>query len=686
MSRCSPRRLCLGLGLAALTGGRLAGAEPPPVTRVLIESGSQPFSYIDAQGRPSGFAVELLHRLGANQGLRFAIDMRPWQQVYADFLQGQGDVLGLVAWSEERAARMDFSVPFLKLVGGLYRHRDHPEFRTRADLAGKRVAVIKNALAHEYARRQDWHADIRAYDTFEECLQAVDKSECDALLGLQLVTDYQIQLLRLRNVVLSGLAFPEINYSLRFAVHPGQKELLAKLNDGLYNLHQNRERDALHEKWLGPLEPQKLRWRDVQPFLPFLAAIIAAALAVPLWQRRLLRQVSRQARAIRENEERLQLVFEGSQDAFWDWDVPSDHILRSPRWAGMLGYTPEEIGRDSQSFVGLVHPDDLRRVMDGEQQMESGKDHFSHEFRMRTKPGEWKWILDRGKVVVRDPATGKPLRVTGTHTDITARKLAEEATAKLERKMQETQKLESIGVLAGGIAHDFNNILSVVLGNASLARRDVTGTTANAARLDSIITAAHRAAELCRQLLAYAGKGSFSLTRLNLNALITETTQLLEVSISKQIRLEFALVPTLPTIEADASQLRQIIMNLVINASEAIGEHNTGTIRVTTTVVAVPGPVTGDSGSVAELAQGNYVCMEITDTGSGMPPDVLARIFDPFFTTKFTGRGLGLAAVLGIVRSHQGALQVTSTPNHGAIFRIYLPVSQTQSQHPYPAV
>ena len=113
---------------------------------------------------------------------------------------------------------------------------------------------------------------------------------------------------------------------------------------------------------------------------------------------------------------------------------------------------------------------------------------------------------------------------------------------------------------------------------------------------------------------------------------------------------------------------------------------STGTIRVTTTVVAVPGPVTGDSGSVAELAPGNYVCMEITDTGSGMPPDVLARIFDPFFTTKFTGRGLGLAAVLGIVRSHQGALQVTSTPNHGAIFRIYLPVSQTQSQHPFPAV
>jgi signal transduction histidine kinase len=252
--------------------------------------------------------------------------------------------------------------------------------------------------------------------------------------------------------------------------------------------------------------------------------------------------------------------------------------------------------------------------------------------------------------------------------------------------MQEAQKLESIGVLAGGIAHDFNNILSVIMGNASLTRRAVEATPANAARLDSIITAAQRAAELCRQLLAYAGSGGFALSRVNLNSLITETAQLLEVSISQMTRLEFALSPALPTIEADASQLRQIIMNLVINASEAIGENNAGTIRISTAVVELPRPDVSDSGPVAELAPGAYVRMEISDTGAGMPPDVLARIFDPFFTTKFTGRGLGLAAVLGIVRSHSGALQVTSTAGQGSTFRIYLPVSQTQSLHPFPAV
>ncbi|SDS66616.1 transporter substrate-binding domain-containing protein [Opitutus sp. GAS368] len=674
-SRLIPLLLALAL--------RLTGAEPATM-QVLMESGSQPFSYLNDQGRPDGFAVDLLSAIAADQGLRVEFDLRPWQMVYADFQQGRGDVLGLVAWSEERAALMDFSLPYEKLVGGVYQRKDRPVLSTVADLAGKRVAVIKNALTHEYARHQAWQADIRPFDSFEECLRSVENGDCDVLLGMQLVTDYQIRLLKLKQVVPSELNFPEISYSLRFAVHPGQKALLAKINQGLYNLRLSREHDVLHERWLGPLEPQKLRWHDAQPFLPPVTVFFVAALAVLLWQRRLLRRVSSQARAIRENEERLQLVFEGSQDGFWDWDVTSGHILRSPRWAGMLGYTLEEIGGGRKSFLDRVHPDDLPRVLADIKLMEEGKDHYAHEFRMRAKSGEWKWILDRGKVVARDPATGNPLRITGTHTDITARKLAEETADRLEQKMQETQKLESLGVLAGGIAHDFNNLLSVVLGNASLARLEAAETPVNAARLDSIVTAANRAAELCRQLLAYAGKGRFSLTRLSLNELVTETTRLLELSISKQARLEFALAPAVPAIEGDASQLRQIIMNLVINASEALGENNPGTIRLATTVVTLPRPGALDSGPVAELAPGEYACMEISDTGCGMPPEVLARIFDPFFTTKFTGRGLGLAAVLGIVRTHQGALQVTSTAGRGSTFHIYLPVSQTQTNPPFP--
>jgi PAS domain S-box-containing protein len=670
------------LALATTAWSSLPGAEPRPL-RVMMEQASPPFASLNTQGQPEGFAVDLIRAIAADQGLRVELDLRPWQLVYAEFQQGRGDILGLVASSEERAALMDFSLPFENLVCGVYYNDQRLPIRTIADLRGRRLAVITHTITHEYALKQSWGAIIRLYDSLGECLQAVERGDADASLVSELVTDYKIRQLGLTHVVRSELSFPDISYKLCFAVQPGNKALLARINQGLLDLRLSREHDALHERWLGPLEPQKLRWHDAQPFLPPLTAIFVAVLGVLLWQRRLLRRVSSQARAIRENEERLQLVFEGSQDGFWDWDVASGHILRSPRWAGMLGYTLEEIGRGRKSFLDRVHPDDLPRVLADIKRMEEGQDHYAHEFRLQAKSGEWKWILDRGKVVARDPATGRPLRIAGTHTDITARKQAEAAADRLEQKMQETQKLESLGVLAGGIAHDFNNLLSVILGNASLACLEAGTHSANAARLESIITAANRAAELCRQLLAYAGKGSFTVSRLNLNQLITETTRLLELSISKQARLEFALAPALPAIEADSSQLQQIIMNLVINASEALGDKNAGTIRLSTVVVILPQPGADHAGPVAELAPGAYVCMEIADTGSGMSPEVLARIFDPFFTTKFTGRGLGLAAVQGIVRTHQGALQVSSALGRGSTFRIYLPVSQTQTRHPF---
>ncbi len=679
------RFLVLATALLAQAGSRLWGAEPPPL-KVMMEHASPPFVSINPDGRPEGFAIDLLNALAADQKLRFEMDLRPWQQVYAEFKAGRGDVLALAVDSPERAAYMDFSLPFETLICGVYYNRNGAEIRTVDDLRGRRLAVMKNAITHEYALKQSWGDTIVPYASFHECLQAVEHGQADAALGLQLITDYQIRKSGFTHLARSELAFPEISYRICLAVQPGNKALLAKLNEGLYNLRLNDTHDALHEKWLGPLEPQKLRWRDVQPFLLPLAVLLLIAVAVLLWQRRLLRRLSHQARALRENEERLQLVFEGSQDGFWDWHVSgaNDHVLRSPRWAEMLGYTLEEVPATREAFVQLVHPGDLPLIERDERRVSEGRDQFTLEFRMRAKSGEWKWILDRGKVVARDPATGRPLRITGTHTDITARKFSEENASRLEQKMQEAQKLESLGVLAGGIAHDFNNLLTVVLGNASLARLEGNESPANVARLDDIITAADRAAELCRQLLAYAGKGSFSVDRLNLNEVITETTRLLELSISKQARLDFALAPALPPIEADPSQMRQIIMNLVINASEAIGEHNAGTIGLATHVVTLPWPANSKIEPIPELPPGKYVCVEITDTGCGMPPDVIARIFDPFFTTKFTGRGLGLAAVLGIVRTHQGTLRVFSTAGKGSTFRIYLPVSQRQTSAPFP--
>jgi PAS domain S-box-containing protein len=668
-----------GLAMTGMSGGPTEA----PKLRVLMENNSQPFSSLATSGQPQGFAVELLDAIAADQGLAVHFDLRPWQQVYPEFLSGQGDILGLVAYSEERAQRMDFSSPFETLRCTFYIRNDAPPIRNPADLSGRHIGVIAGSIVDEFAQKQSWPCTLIKFPTLGECLAATQEGRVDATLSMQFVTDYMIRSRGVNGLQRTEYVPPGLQYSLAFAVQPGQKRLLARINAGLLQAQRSGAYDRLYEKWLGPLEPRRLKWRDVQPFLPLLAAIVIAVLGVFVWQRRLLSRLSHQTRALRESEERLRLVFEGSRDAFWDWDVGTGRIMRSPWWAGMLGYTPEEIGLNRQAFMDLVHPEDHTVVDTHDSRIWNGQDHFVRELRMKAKTGEWRWIMDRGKVVTRNAATGAPLRITGTHTDITERKLAAEEAEKLQHKMQETQKLESLGVLAGGIAHDFNNLLTVVLGNSALARLESTDSPVNAARLDSVLTAANRAAELCRQLLAYAGKGSYTIERLSLNEVVAETTRLLELSISKQARLEFNLAPGLPKIEADPSQVRQVIMNLVMNASEAL-EHKPGTIRIHSSQVRLPTPGLEPGRPLTELEPGDYVCVEVADSGSGMPPEVLARIFDPFFTTKFTGRGLGLAAVLGIVRTHRGALRVESNPGRGSAFRIYLPVSSNQTTPPFP--
>jgi len=210
------------------------------------------------------------------------------------------------------------------------------------------------------------------------------------------------------------------------------------------------------------------------------------------------------------------------------------------------------------------------------------------------------------------------------------------------------------------------------MGNASVARMDLPAASPVIPYLDQIDMAAQHAADLCRQMLAYAGKGRFVLQKIDLSALVRETTHLLESSIAKGVVLQFDLADHLPAVSADATQLRQIVMNLVINASESIGARS-GNVHISTGLVRVDRAYLEGTVFAPDLPEGDYVHLEVADNGKGMTPETVAKIFDPFFSTKFTGRGLGLAAVLGIVRGHQGALKVYSEPGKGTSFKILLP-------------
>lgn len=265
--------------------------------------------------------------------------------------------------------------------------------------------------------------------------------------------------------------------------------------------------------------------------------------------------------------------------------------------------------------------------------------------------------------------------VVAMFDDVTERERAEQQRRALEAQVQHAQKLESLGILAGGIAHDFNNLLMGILGNADLALNDTSLASKARRHLKEIETTSRHAADLCRQMLTYSGKSRISVQPVDLSELVRDMVSLLKISISKKSDLHCSFGKDLPPIEGDATQLRQVIMNLITNASDAIGDKE-GTITIGTRSLECSRPYLDTTYLNENLAEGTYVCLDVSDSGCGMDPETQDRIFDPFYTTKSTGRGLGLAVVIGIVRGHRGAIKVYSEPGKGTSFRVLFPASK----------
>jgi PAS domain S-box-containing protein len=276
-------------------------------------------------------------------------------------------------------------------------------------------------------------------------------------------------------------------------------------------------------------------------------------------------------------------------------------------------------------------------------------------------------------VPIRD-ANGQPCGCVATFQDISAHKQAERKRLDFERRLLQSQKFESIGVLAGGIAHDFNNLLTGVLGHANFARGELARGSTNVDHLlAQVETSAQRAADLCRQLLAYAGKGRIVVRLIDLNVAVQQTVPLLKLAISKKVTLDLQLGAGLPPLRGDPSQINQVLLNLVTNASEAIGTAS-GTVTIRTERVNVTAMDMFTMTASPEMEPGAFICIEVRDTGCGIGPETIGHIFEPFFTTKFVGRGLGLAAVIGIVHGHRGGIRVSSAVGVGTTFELFFPI------------
>ncbi len=338
-------------------------------------------------------------------------------------------------------------------------------------------------------------------------------------------------------------------------------------------------------------------------------------------------------------------------------------------FARACGYPKTTIlGKTDRDIWPLEHAE--KYMQDDQRMMASGEKLFVEE--RIVEGGDVKWF-ETLKTPIRD-ARGVVMGTVGLARDITDRKRAEAQRQVLERRMQETQKLESLGVLAGGIAHDFNNLLVSVLTNAELALRALSDKALDrvaAERVTDIRIAALRAAELTNQMLAYSGRGHFDVRPISLTELVLDMTQLLGSSLSKKAQVHYELAPELPAVQADIAQLRQVIMNLITNASDALGDRagvirmRTGTEQLHRAPADLYGPI--------PLAPGAYAFLEVADDGCGMDEETKARLFEPFFTTKFTGRGLGLSAVQGIVRGHGGGIVLETAVGQGTTIKVLLP-------------
>ncbi len=358
-----------------------------------------------------------------------------------------------------------------------------------------------------------------------------------------------------------------------------------------------------------------------------------------------------------------------------DWD--SRFLLANRALADAYGTTPARIiGKSDADFN--ADADEIEHFKKDDREVISSRlPKLILSEKVTYASGEVRWVTTV-KVPIVDES-GECTSLLAVATDITELKQSQEAQAKLHERMLEAQKLESLGVLAGGIAHDFNNLLLAMLGSAEAALLQLGAESPVAESVERIRKAALRAADLTNQLLAYSGKGQFVVQTVDLNGLVRDMAELLDVTTGHRATLEYGFTSDLPGVTGDVSQIRQVVMNLITNAVEAMGESS-GVVKLETgSRLLAYAELAAPDGPIAE---GDYVFLRVTDSGSGMEDGTLSKIFEPFFTTKFAGRGLGLAAVLGIVRSHKGAITVESRRGEGSVFTVYFPASDQAPRVP----
>ncbi len=413
-------------------------------------------------------------------------------------------------------------------------------------------------------------------------------------------------------------------------------------------------------------------WRTIDELVtsPIQKAELQARIEILLRARRLALEVNRLQQSMLTSAQMwLQLAVQAAHIGLWEWDLTTNRVFYSPEWKAQLGYAADELVDTFAAWEERLHPDDRERCLNTiNRYLRQPWPNFALEFRLRHKDGSYRWIRSQAALIYDQH--GQPTHMLGAHLDLTERKQMEEEQQRLTEQLFQSQKLEAIGSLASGIAHDLNNLLVPIIGFAEMGLLEAPPDSELSADFDQIRAAGIRATALTRQILAFSRRQRIEMKPVNLNQIISDFAGILRRLIGARITIHLHLSPHLWPIIADAGQIEQVLLNLVINARDAI--DGSGAITIATAPVQIDNST---AHHLPSLTPGDYVTLQVQDTGCGIDPDILPRIFEPFFTTKPYGQGtgLGLATVFGIVKQHRGHIEVQSTPGQGTTFTIYLP-------------
>lgn len=701
VARCVVRLLLLFV-CAVWSAVAAQAQDAGPGVRVIRYGGDhdfRPHEWIGEDGQPAGFQVELIRAIGEAVGARVDIQLGSWQEIKAQLLVGDIDVVGMFD-QPARRSYVDFSEPHFFQASEFFIRKGSSAIRRFEDLAGKSVVVQRGALAEEEIAAAGVAVTVVAVDTEAEALQLLASGAHDCAIVTQFGGRAAIARCKLTNLTTSGA--PIFASDVAFAVRRGNAEMLATINRGLAILKSTGRYNDIYDKWLGDSSRAAVSRRHALIFLAVVVLPLALiAMAAVAWSRMLARRVVQKTAELNEQLEqrrRAELALRQGEDRFQsalrasgitvctqDTDLRITWVYDPLRVYGSGSVIGKHLWEVLPAEVAEPVTEAKRRVL------ETGQG-TRHEVKVRTDGGVARWPVymaglpddesgesrtpdERTFEIAIDPVKDEDGRITGLTSavvDITAVKAHEERRLELERRILRAQKLESLGMLAAGVTHDFNNLLTGILSYADLARE--SGAVGVDEPLRNIELLARRAGELTQQLLAMTGGGQRRLAPVDLSRIADEMCRLIGPSLPLTTRIEFDAGVSVPEFEGDPTQVRQVILNLIKNAADAIG-GGPGRMVVRTFAAELTADDLRAARIGADAEPGSYAGLEVSDDSAGIDPLILGRIFDSFFTTKPEGRGLGLAVVANVVQRHRGVVMVESGAGRGTAFKVYFPVA-----------